>query len=91
MYWLRDFLSQSNQDNVDELPPFVNHYPDQVSDKIDSHSAIFELGHVSSKDTLLVSTIRELKTIPFALKMHAEEFQGKGIQVYTDYMTALKY
>jgi hypothetical protein len=61
MYWLRDFLSQSNQDNVDELPPLVNHYPDQVSDKIDSHSAKFDLGYVSSKDTLLVSTIQRLQ------------------------------
>ena len=58
---LRDFLSQSDQDNVDELPPFVNHYPDQVSDKIDRHSAKFGLNYVSSKDTLLVSTIQHLQ------------------------------
>ena len=35
--------------------------------------------------------VRELKTILFALKMHAEEFRGENIRVFTDNVTALKY
>ncbi|CAO3669984.1 unnamed protein product [Umbelopsis ramanniana] len=59
--WLMDFLSQSDRDNINELPPFVDHYPDQVSDKIDKHSAMFDLGYVKDKDNLLVSTVQRLQ------------------------------
>lgn len=59
--WLRDFLSQSDGANIDGLPPFVNHYPDQVSDKIDRHSAKFDLSYVISKDKILVSTVQQLQ------------------------------
>lgn len=48
-------------------------------------------GQWTNEEKTTSINVRELKTIVFALKLHAEKFREKNIQVFTDNITALKY
>ncbi|KAG0799469.1 hypothetical protein G6F22_003195 [Rhizopus arrhizus] len=48
-------------------------------------------GRWTNEEKTTSINVRELKTILFALKLHAEKFREKNIQIFTDNITALKY
>lgn len=48
-------------------------------------------GYWTTREKDLSINVRELKTILFAIQLHAKNANGSAIQIFTDNMTALKY
>lgn len=48
-------------------------------------------GHWKRQESDLSINLRELKPILFALQLHAKEYEGGVIKIYSDNVTALKY
>ena len=93
--WWKDFTSTRNgldiQNPAERNPDLTIHC--DASDLgwgVSSHEMEIS-GRWTNEEKTTSINVRELKTILFALKLHAEKFREKNIQIFTDNITALKY
>jgi hypothetical protein len=93
--WWMKFVIQKNGLPIQNLPfsrPDLTIYTDSSETGWGVSSPTLQTFGFWTKDEQVTSiNVRELKAIFFALKLHAEKYRGRHIEIFSDNTTALKY